>query len=891
MRQPKAPELRLLLACARAHTSTKDEVAIRRMLEQGIDWTTFVQKTLSHSLAGLAGHTLSRLAPDMVPDDVLAAFQAFIEQTRESNLTRLDELARLIKRLAEGGVEAIPFKGPVLTQQAFGDLGLRRFRDLDLLIRDSDQDEAIRILRGMGYERQGHLTEAQFRLVHRLQGQEILFKPNSAAVEPHTRLTSLKMALDIDYAGLWQRARRQSIFGHDMLIFAPEDTLLVLATHGGKELWWDIKWACDIADFIVSHPDLDWHTVAARARSQGCFRMLLLATSLARNYLGAAIPDLLKPAEIRDTTVDEIAGRVLARWEADDPGGPPSNKTLSKDRLLLHDGIFRRTSYVMRTLFLPGPQHVPLAALPAFLNFAYIPMGLAHDLVALPPYRAYRQVLAWSKKKELDSHILTTSEWAHRALTLLHENQLEEALECSSRALELDPANQTAIAVGITARIRRCDWHSRENDTRNITQKSAMGLGLVNPIFHRAICDSEAELFAAKPKAHLSTSPVVWNGGRYRHDKIRLAYISTDLRDHVISNVMAGCFEHHDKTRFETIAISLGPDDKGEMRPRIQASLDQFIDARDMSDSSVAEMLRELEADIAIDLNGYSGWNRTGILARRPAPVQVNYLGFPGTMNAPFMDYIVADQTVIPEENQIYYREKVVYLPYTYFPTDRSRPIARKIPSRSEAGLPENGFVFACHNAPHKISPEIFDIWMRLLRAIDGSVLWLQIHDAGAMMNLRQEAKVRGVAPERLTFAPKVAQNADHLARLGKADLFLDTLPYNAHATANDALWAGLPVLTCLGNTFSGRVAASQLYAIGLPELVTTSLAEYEAFALALASNPDKLAAVKAKLINNRNTEALFDTPGFTRYLEAAFRTMWQRQQAGLTPSSFIVPR
>jgi predicted O-linked N-acetylglucosamine transferase (SPINDLY family) len=260
-------------------------------------------------------------------------------------------------------------------------------------------------------------------------------------------------------------------------------------------------------------------------------------------------------------------------------------------------------------------------------------------------------------------------------------------------------------------------------------------------------------------------------------------------------------------------------------------------------------------------------------------------------MNAPFMDYIVADQVVIPEQNQIYYREKIAYLPFTYFPADRSRPIAAKIPSRAEAGLPENGFVFACHNSPHKIAPEIFDIWMRLLRAIDGSVLWLQIHNAGAMMSLRQEAKARGVAQERLIFAPRVAQDADHLARLGQADLFLDTLPYNGHATANDALWAGLPVLTCLGNAFSGRVAASQLYAIGLPELVTASLAAYEALALTLANNPDRLAAVKAKLMKNRDTEALFDTAGLTGYLEAAYKIMWQRQQDGLTPSSFVVPR
>ena len=889
MRRPKAPELRLLLACARAHPTSEDEAAIRRMLDSGIDWAQFARKTLDHGLAGLAGHTLAKLVHDQVPGDIAAAFQVLIEQTRARNQLLLEQLFGLMEGLAGAGVQALAFKGPVLAMQVFGDLGLREFRDLDLLIRDGDLPQAIKFLHGRGYARAGMLTAAQFDLIHRIQGQEILFKPNAAAVEPHTRLTPMKMALDIDYDGLWRRATPMEVCGRDLLTFAPEDAFVVLAIHGGKELWWDIKWACDVADFIAAYPRLDWNEIVQRAAAQGCRRMLLVATSLARNYLGAKIPESIIAAEKADPVVAQIIDRIIARWELDDPGGPPSNKTLSMDRLRLHDGLFRRTGYVMRTLFLPGPQHITLAALPRFLSFAYIPIGLAHDLVALPLYRAWQQALTLFKKKDFAPHSLTANEWARRALTLQHEDQLEEALACCDRALALDPADQTAIAVGITCRIRRCDWHNRENDKRKVTEKSKAGLSLVNPISHRAICDSEAELFAAKPKALVS--PIAWDGGNYRHDKIRLAYISADLRDHVMSNVLAGCFEHHDKTCFETIAISLGPNDKGKMRPRIQAAFDRFIDARNMSDSSVAAMLRELEVDIAIDLNGYSGANRTGIMARRPAPVQVNYLGFPGTMNAPFMDYIVADQVVIPEQNQIYYREKIAYLPFTYFPADRSRPIAAKIPSRAEAGLPENGFVFACHNSPHKIAPEMFDIWMRLLRAIDGSVLWLQIHNAGAMMSLRQEAKARGVAQERLIFAPRVAQDADHLARLGQADLFLDTLPYNGHATANDALWAGLPVLTCLGNAFSGRVAASQLYAIGLPELVTGSLAEYEALALTLANNPDRLAAVKAKLMKNRDTEALFDTAGLTGYLEAAYKIMWQRQQDGLTPSSFVVPR
>ena len=322
------------------------------------------------------------------------------------------------------------------------------------------------------------------------------------------------------------------------------------------------------------------------------------------------------------------------------------------------------------------------------------------------------------------------------------------------------------------------------------------------------------------------------------------------------------------------------------MRRRIETAFDRFIDAQAMSDAQVATMLRELEIDIAIDLNGYSGEKRTGILAHRPAPVQVNYLGFPGTMGAPFIDYIIADRMVIPDENRIYYSEQVVYLPHTYLPNDGKRPIAENTPSRIEAGLPETGFVFACHNAAHKIGPEMFDVWMRLLQTVEGSVLWLKSPNPSAMGNLRREAKARGVAPERLVFAPRLPQTEDHLARLRLADLFLDTLPYNAHATACDALWAGLPVLTCLGNTFPGRVAASLLHAIGLPELVTSSLAEYEELALALARNPERLAAIKAKLMRNRDTEPLFDTARFTRDLESAYTTMWERTQRGEPPET-----
>ena len=356
-----------------------------------------------------------------------------------------------------------------------------------------------------------------------------------------------------------------------------------------------------------------------------------------------------------------------------------------------------------------------------------------------------------------------------------------------------------------------------------------------------------------------------------------------------MSSLIVGTFEHHSKVQFETTAISLRPGDRSETRQRTEAAFDRFLDAHAMPNAEIARMLRALEIDIAINLNGYPGHPTSDIFAHRPAPIQVTYLGYPGTAGAPFIDYIVADHLVIPTENQIYYSEKVAYLPHSYLPNDRKRRIAEQKPTRSELGLPERGFVFACFHEKQKLNPAMFDVWMRLLRAIEGSILWLRFSNPTVMSSLRHEAKMRGVAPERLVFARRLQRLEDYLAALSVADLFLDVHPYNAHSTACDALWAGLPVLTYRGQSFSSRVAASLLHAIGMPEQVTSSLGEYEELALALARDPRSLAAVRAKLARNRDSEPLFDTAGFTRYLESALTTMWQRHHAGLPPASFTV--
>ena len=281
--------------------------------------------------------------------------------------------------------------------------------------------------------------------------------------------------------------------------------------------------------------------------------------------------------------------------------------------------------------------------------------------------------------------------------------------------------------------------------------------------------------------------------------------------------------------------------------------------------------------------------SRPAILAFRPAPVQVNYLGYPGTTGAQWMDYILADSTVIPPEQQVHYREKIVYLPDTYLPGDNKRKISPRVPSRAEAGLPDFGFVFCCFNNNYKFTPAVFDLWMRLLAAVRGSVLWLSHPNAGTIQNLRRRAETRGISPERLVFTSYVKSDDDHLARLSLADLFLDTLPYNAHATASDALWAGVPVLTVVGTNFPGRVAASLLHAIGMAELAVPSLAAYEERALQLAGNPPELASLKARLVRHLDTTPLFETARFTCNLERAYEAMWDRSQRGLPPDSFAV--
>jgi predicted O-linked N-acetylglucosamine transferase (SPINDLY family) len=509
---------------------------------------------------------------------------------------------------------------------------------------------------------------------------------------------------------------------------------------------------------------------------------------------------------------------------------------------------------------------------------------------ALMHLRRHEEALE-NYRRALDLNGLSFNALYGRGSALVELKRHGEAIAAFDRLLRQKPGYPYASGMLVYAQSTCCDWRDPVH-TAEMIEGIRAGKRVATPLALLAVCDSEADKLRCSRILMQDKFPPpkeLWRGEIYRHDRIRVAYLSADLRTHPVGILMAGVFEHHDRTRFETIAISHGLDDRSEMRTRLKRAFDRFIDVQGKSDREVASLLRALEVDIAVDLTGLTASGRPGILAHRPAPVHVNYLGFAGSMAAPHMDYILADRIVIPEEQQQYYAEKVAYLPDSYMPHDFARRIAAHTPRRSELGLPENGFVFASFNNSYKFAPAMFDVWMRLLHAVEGSVLWLPNANPTAVRNLQREAHARGVLSERIVFAPHVPAGEDHLARLGSADLFLDTLPYNAHSTAMDALWAGLPILTVKGESFASRVAASLLTAAGLPELIVDSLDAYETLALDLARDRAALAALKEKLRHGRDSCALFDTARFTRNLEAALGMMWERTQKGELPAAFLI--
>jgi protein O-GlcNAc transferase len=479
-----------------------------------------------------------------------------------------------------------------------------------------------------------------------------------------------------------------------------------------------------------------------------------------------------------------------------------------------------------------------------------------------------------------------------RGFILRELGRPEEALESYERAIALKPDFEFLLGELIRTKMEICDW--RDFDARiaalveKIERSEATSsphpvLGVVNsPTIQRDV--ARIWVRVRHPRNTLITDVHKYPRG----NKIRIGYFSADFHDHATAHLMAELFEAHDRSRFEVMAFSYGPDAKDDMRRRLSAAFDRFTDVRDLSDLDVAKLARSLSVDIAVDLKGFTRDARTGIFANRAAPIQVNYLGYPGTMGADYIDYMIADRTLIPAGQEEHYSETIAFLPNSYQVNDNKRRVADETPSRAAIGLPEQGFVFCCFNNNHKITPDAFDSWMRILAAAHGSVLWLLEDNAAAAKNLRNEATLRGLEADRLVFAPRIPL-PEHLARLRRADLFLDTLPCNAHTTASDALWVGAPVLTCMGGTFAGRVAASLLNAIGLPELVASTPEAYEAIAVELAADARKLANIKRKLADNRLTAPLFDTRLFTKHIEAAYAAMYERYQSGLAPAPIHV--
>ena len=468
--------------------------------------------------------------------------------------------------------------------------------------------------------------------------------------------------------------------------------------------------------------------------------------------------------------------------------------------------------------------------------------------------------------------------------TYFNRGNYEEALEAYNLALGLHADDSEAQSMRLYAKMHLCDWSNFKSDCSAVISSIKRGAP-VYPFSILAFSSSpDYELRCARvfSTRYPSAARSLWRGEKYNHDRIRVAYVSTDFRQHAVASILAGMLEDHDKSKFEVTAISIGPDDGSEMRQRLQRAFEHFVDCQTLSDDEIAARIREMEIDILIDLNGYTAGARMGIFAHRASPLQVGYLG--GTRGAPYIDYLIADRTIVTPVQRPYYAEKIIYLPGSFLPVDDRRVLSDKVHSRTELGLPEKGFVFCCFNNSYKIVPRNFDAWMRILKQVEGSVLWLREDKPAASANLRREAEARGIAGERLVFAPRMPSMEEHLGRHRAADLFLDTLPFNAHTTAGDALWAGLPVLTQVGETLPARVGASLLQAIGLPEMIVETEEEYEKIAIELATDPAKLEAIKDKLARNRLTMPLFNTALFTRRVEGAYEAIYRRYQEGLAP-------
>ena len=471
-------------------------------------------------------------------------------------------------------------------------------------------------------------------------------------------------------------------------------------------------------------------------------------------------------------------------------------------------------------------------------------------------------------------------------------NELEESFTHYRAALQIDAGVKYLFGDYLHTKFKSAEWFESQEDTERLkvlidrsmpSVKPFVALGLLDdPPLHKRV----AELYV-QTRFPLTDTPTAITT-RKPGKKIRIGYFSADFRNHATAYLIAEMLEQHDKEVFDIYAFNFTSGPPDEMSARLFAAVTGVVDLTGHSDRSAAQLSRAMGIDIAVDLKGHTEDSRTGIFALRCAPVQVSYLGFPGTMGASYYDYVLADRNVIPPDQSEHYTEHLVYLPHCYQVNDSKRRIADRVFLRSELGVPEGAFVFCCFNSTYKILPQTFDGWMRILHAVEDSVLWLLDHHPLATQNLKKEAQARGIEPHRLVFGPRMPL-ADHLARHKLADLFIDTLPYNAHTTTSDALWAGLPVLTCMGKSFAARVAGSLLSAMNLPELITNTQADFESKAIEYAKDPVALQKIKLKLLENLPISPLFNAKLFTQHIEQAYQFMHARQQSGLPPGHFAV--
>jgi len=484
--------------------------------------------------------------------------------------------------------------------------------------------------------------------------------------------------------------------------------------------------------------------------------------------------------------------------------------------------------------------------------------------------------------------------WTNKGATLHEIKRFDEAIAHYEKALSLKSDIDWVAGDLLNTKMKICSWSGLAKSLEDISKKVAAAERVANPFQLLALKDDAllhkkcSEIFTqSKYPLNPTLGPILKSS---KKEKIRIAYFSPDFRNHPVSFLTSELFEIHDRGRFEVFAFSLQKAPIGdETNLRLRIGFDRFIDVDHMSDREVAQLARELEIDIAIDLAGPTQHHRTGIFSYRAAPIQVNWLGYPGTIGAEYIDYIVADKIIIPESQQQFYTEKIACLPDTYMVDDSKRAASNRIFTREGCGLPKNAFVFCCFNNDYKFNPQVLDSWSRILLKAKNSVIWISENNEYFRTNLAVEFDNRGINSDRIIFAERVEMMTDHLSRYALADLFLDTHPYNAHTTALDSLKSGVPVLTLMGQSFASRVAASLLNAIGLPELITSAQGEYESLAIELAMNPQKLADIKLRLARNRLTAPLFDTPLFTKNLEAAYISMHGRYHAGLEPDHITI--